>query len=107
MPALIKRVQFLRPIFISSNAPVYAVEARYDFDFTGVTSAPSAAPTTGSVWGTGLWDLAEWGGGYTVSLPPMGAAGMGRHVAVAMRGRSNSETLHVGTDVLLDMGGLL
>jgi hypothetical protein len=32
---------------------------------------------------------------------------MGRHVAIALRGRSSAETIYVGADVMLDAGGLL
>jgi hypothetical protein len=32
---------------------------------------------------------------------------MGRHVALYLRGRSAAETIHVGTDVMLDQGGML
>jgi hypothetical protein len=102
-----KRVQFLRPQFIGTARPLYAVKASYDFDLQKIVySPPYTDPLTG-VWNTGVWDSSYWGGSYIVDQPPRGAAGIGRHIAVAMRGQSALETIFIGTDVLFDTGGLL
>jgi hypothetical protein len=102
-----KRVQFLRPQFIGTARPLYAVKASYDFDLQKITySPPYVDPATG-LWNTGVWDASYWGGSYIVDQPPRGAAGIGRHIAVAMKGQSALETIFIGTDVLLDRGGML
>lgn len=106
-PGRMKRVHFMRPLFISTAPPVYMIQARYDFDISELPGSPAYTPPAGALWGTGLWNVDVWGGGYVVNLPPYGGNGLGRHVALAMRGRSSAETVHVGTDVLLDFGGLL
>jgi hypothetical protein len=106
-PATYKRVQFLRPQFIGQAVPAYTVAARYDFDLSQLATAGVVPPANGALWNTGLWDTDQWGGGYIVSQPPYGGSGMGRHVAIAMRGRSSAETIHVGTDVMFDTGGML
>lgn len=107
LPSNIKRVQFIRPLFIASTPPTFSVQARYDFDTSQIPGSPSYVAPVGSLWDSGLWGTAVWGGGRIVNAPPSGAFGMGRHVAIAMRGRSATETIFVGTDLMVDMGGLL
>jgi hypothetical protein len=102
-----KRVQFLRPQFVGLEKASYNIKASYDFDFQRIaTSPPYIVPATG-LWNTGVWDSSVWGGFYFGSQPPIGGSGMGRHIAIAMKGRSSTDMIHVGTDVLLDVGGML
>jgi hypothetical protein len=61
----------------------------------------------GGLWNSGLWDGDTWGGGFITNQPPWGGTGVGRHIAINIRGRSSNETIHVGTDVMFDTGGLL
>ena len=102
-----KRVQMLRPQFVAGVAPAYFVEARYDFDLERISSAPPYVDRGTSTWDTGVWDTAQWGGGFTRTVPTIGSLGMGRHIAVALRGRSSSDVIYVTTDVMLDAGGML
>lgn len=106
-PAVFKRVQMLRPQFIGGAIPSYLIAPRYDFDVSTLAGSPSYIVPPGGLWDTGLWGTDVWGGGYIASQPPYGAFGVGRHVAIQMRGRSSAELTHVGTDVLYDLGGLL
>lgn len=55
----------------------------------------------------GLWDISVWSGGLRVSDNPRGASGMGRHVAINLRGRSSTPITLVGFDVIYDVGGML
>jgi len=107
MPAQFKRVQLMRPMFIGGAVPAYLLAARYDFDVSALPGSPSYIPPTSGGWDSGLWDTAIWGGGYIVNQPPYGGTGVGRHIALTMRGRSTALTIYVGTDVLLDVGGML
>ncbi len=106
-PAQFKRVQLLRPMFIGGSVPSYLIAARYDFDLSSLPGSPTYIPPGGGLWDTGLWDTDVWGGGYIVNQPPYGGNGVGRHIALSIRGRSTAQTIYVGTDVLLDGGGLL
>ena len=107
-PAAFKRLQFLRPQFITTSPPSYLIEARYDFDLTALPgSPPYTPPADTALWDSALWDTSVWSGGMVIDQPPRGAFGLGRRAAIAMRGRSAAETVHVGTDVLFDTGGLL
>jgi hypothetical protein len=102
-----KRVQFLRPQFVGTAKPLYAIKASYDFDLQRIAGSPPYVDPKTGLWNTGIWELAYWGGSYIVDQPPRGANGMGRHIAIAMKGRSAVEIIHVGTDVMIDKGGLL
>jgi hypothetical protein len=106
-PAVTKRVQFLRPQFIGNAVPSYSIAARYNFDLSEIAGSPSYVVPNGAIWNNGLWDNAIWGGGYLVDTPPRGAFGIGRSVAVIMRGRSAAATIFIGVDILFDSGGML
>jgi hypothetical protein len=107
-PSTFKRVQFLRPQFITTSPPSYLIEARYDFDLTALPGSPAyTPPDTEALWDQALWDTSVWSGGYVPDPPPRGGTGLGRRVAVVLRGRSAAQTTHVGTDVLFDQGGML
>lgn len=102
-----KRVQFLRPQFIGTAKPLYAIKASYDFDLQQIIATPPYTDPLTGLWNTGVWDNSYWGGSYIVDQPPRGASGMGRHIAIALKGSSALETIFLGTDVLLDRGGML
>jgi hypothetical protein len=106
-PAIFKRVQFMRPQFIGQARPTYTILARYDFDLSQPPGSPAYVTPSGGLWNSGIWDTDLWGGGYIVDQPPFGGSGLGRHVALYLRGRSAAETIHVGTDVMFDSGGML
>ena len=105
--ATYKRVQLMRPQFIGEVVPAYYIAARYDFDLSQIPGAPTFVGSAAGTWDAGLWDGATWGGDYIVNQPLVGGFGVGRHVALQLRGRSAGETIHVGTDVLFDTGGML
>lgn len=109
-PGQYKRMQFLRPIWLGGGVPVFTVQARYDFDIAEVLTTPAISGATSSgVWdaATATWDLAIWGGSIQASDNPRGANGMGRHIAVAMRGQAGEAVTLVGIDVIWDTGGLM
>jgi hypothetical protein len=105
--AKFKRVHFFRPMFISGEVPNFIVEARYDFDLSQINTAPTGGLASTSLWGSGLWGSAIWGGGNVSEQSIKGATGLGRHVAIAMRGRSSTKTVYVGSNIMGDAGGLL
>ncbi len=104
---LYHRVMFIRPVFRSDGAPSYAVEARYDYNEAPVL-APAAAPIIGgSLWDAALWDIALWGTAGVVIQSTSGATGLGRAMALAMTGSSNTETLFIRADIMFDTGSVL
>lgn len=106
-PTISKRVQFIRPVFVGSLIPAYDVQARYDFDIAAIVGAPALQDAGVGVWDIGFWDSAIWGGEWVTESQAYGGAGMGRYVAVAIRGSSQAETTLLVLDVLADAGGML
>lgn len=106
-PANFKRVHFIRPMFIGTMTPVYDVYARYDFDLSAITGAPRLPDVGVGIWDASMWDRAVWGEGLISDQKPYGGSGMGRHVAIAIRGASLVPTTLLGFDVMADLGGLL
>lgn len=106
-PSYSKRVQMMRPVFTSSLIPAYTAGARYDFDMVELFQIPPNVNPGDARWDFALWDVAVWGGGVQVSERLIGGRGMGRMVAVWIRGNSSVATTLVGWDLMFDQGGLL
>jgi len=107
-PALFKRVKFIRPDVISSEEPVFAVAARYDYALTeGTIPISLAPPSVDALWDADLWNLAVWGtANFTQGFDTVfGAEGIGRTVAIAYRGEAYKPFTLVGWDVIYDAGG--
>jgi hypothetical protein len=106
-PGINKRVQFMRPRFIGSEPPTFNIAPRYDFNLSQLQS-PIELPTLSfGRWNTGIWDTSTWAGDTITTQPPIGAFGIGQHVAIAMRGLSAGGTIYLGTDLMMDSGGYL
>ena len=100
-----KQVKMLRPVILGpSSHPVYEARALYDWDLTEPVS-PTGISAGG--WDGETWDDAVWGGEYTPSAVVTGAVGMGRDVAVAIRGEATGRTVLVDVGVTFEQGGLL
>lgn len=106
-PANWKRVQFLRPRFLGAEVPAYTIAARYDFDLSAPPPPSPQFNTQYGQWNLSYWDAARWAGESIVTQAPTGGAGMGQHIAIAMRGLSAGNTIYLGTDLMLDSGGYL
>jgi len=104
-----KRVQLLRPtVLAQSRSTVVQATARFRFD-TSEPSAPSgtSSNTDSDAWDTAIWDASRWGGDYQPLDSFTGGAGVGRDVAIAIRGAAVSRTVIASIDVFYDEGGLL
>ncbi len=104
-----KQVQSVRPIFVADEKPPpFQVTVKYDFDQDepAVLSAAQAAQAGG--WDVDTWDDGVWSGGFSASATTVvGASGMGRDVALAIRGNSSGRTVFVGADIYYNEGGVL
>lgn len=104
-----KRIELIRPVILSQQTlPAVQSVARYDYNI----SEPAAPSGTGTGGGSGSWDEHTWdsavfGDEYTPARLLQGATGMGRDIAVAVRGKAASLTVLVGVDVMFNSGGLL
>jgi hypothetical protein len=106
-PATYKRVQYIRPIFLSGGVPAFTVAARYDFDITEISGSPAYGIAGSGLWDTAIWNESVWGGGIETTDNPRGANGLGRHIAVALKGVSSEATTLAAFDIIFDEGGLM
>jgi hypothetical protein len=104
-----KQIGLIEASFQSEgSSPPCSIEARYDFDFSEIGTAPEAASQPGTaLWDTAIWDTSVWAPEYAPSRPNRGAAGMGAYVAIALRGRSAARTILVGYRGTYVSGGFL
>ena len=103
-----KRIVELIPSVLSeSPSPSVTAEARYNYDLSeaGLPSTVYSG-TDYAVWDVSKWDQAVWAGDYTSAQPTGGALGMGRDVAVAIRGQADSRTILVDVKVLFETARL-
>lgn len=106
-PTRFKRVQFLRPMFLSSGAPAVEIKAVYDYDLQEILPPSTTPLASDNAWGSAVWDLAVWGGGSSKLEIIRGGSGMGRKVAAALRGTCNGDMTLVEIECLMDIGGHL
>jgi hypothetical protein len=104
---LYHRIQLLRPVFRSTGSPAYSAESRYDYNTDPPTSASAAPVVTGFLWDVALWDSAIWSSSGSVVQSVIGATGIGRAMAMALAGTSDSETLFIRADLFFDTAGPL
>jgi len=106
-PAQNKIVQLIRATFTAEKIPNYSVLARYDYDLQEALSIPIPSVPTGDVWDVAIWDSAIWGVGTATSNALSGGSGMGRSVAIALRGTSSAKTVLIRFDVAFTFGNIL
>src|ERR1044072_361095 len=106
-PAQNKITQLIRPTFIAERVPNYSVLARYDYDLQEALAVPIPSTPTGDVWDVAIWDTALWGVGFITANQLSGGAGMGRSIAIALRGTSSAKTTLVRLDLAFTFGNIL
>ena len=103
-----KRIQLIRPTILSVSNAVVQATPRYRFQTTEPAPPTAAAiSASGNVWDTATWDSSVWGGDYAPTDKFSGGGGVGRDVAIALRGSAISRTVIASVDVLYEEGGLL
>ena len=110
-PGLFKRVQMVRPDFYGEARPAFEQRILYDYDLTE-PPAPQALPgeVNAALWDDelALWDMAMW-----ASTQPTGfggellggVSGIGRTLAVALKGTSGTELRLISWDIMWQTGG--
>lgn len=103
-----KLVKMLRPSLESQQpTPTVTAQANYGYDLSEAPAPTGAGIGAAGTWDVAVWDTDLWGGDYSSYQPMLGASGMGREVAIAVRGVAASRTSFVGVDVYWEEGGLL
>lgn len=106
-PANWKRIHFIRPLFLTEQLPMYAVQAIYDFSLQVPVPIDPPPIVSGTKWDISKWDIDIWGGSYVTEQPVIGASGIGRWVAVSLQGQSTKLVSLVGFDLIGEVGGML
>ena len=109
-PGQFKIPQIIRPTFASTGSflPTYSCKALFDYDLQEILNADQSQILSGSsVWDTGMWDSAVWGGGTNTGYRTLGACGLGRMVAIAIRGAAPEQLRLVDLEVMWSAGGFL
>ena len=111
-PGLHKRVQMVRPDFYGDAKPAFEQRILYDYDVTEPPT-PQDLPgnqTEGFRWDDpgALWDNAVWATNSGVSYGAFllgGVAGIGRTLAVALKGTTGTEIRLLSWDIMWQTGG--
>jgi hypothetical protein len=90
---------FTVPTIVDGDPPVSVANGQLSPAVLSGTSSPGTAD--------GLWNISDWAGGLGTTDSPRGGSGMGRHVAINLRGRSSTEVTLAGFDIIYDAGGML
>jgi hypothetical protein len=106
-PGLFKRCGIIRPNFLAEDTPSYEILARYDYDISEIASTPVASFGNVGTWDAGIWGTSVWAGGLSNSASPQGATGIGRTIAISIKGVSASPSVLLAYDVVASPGGPL
>lgn len=109
-PGIFKRVQMARPDFYGNSAPAYTIKVLYDYDFNEPAAVVQGdeASAANDQWDGAIWDLGVWStieGASFGSLQLAGTSGIGRSVAIAMRGSSGDALRLITWDIMWLTGG--
>lgn len=99
--------QFVRIVLESASVPGITIDVRYDYELSDPPTASSASVLDEALWDTAVWDSAIWGSLLSTFSRTYGAGGIGRAMAVAVGGQSNSETGLIRLDLGFTTGGPL
>lgn len=107
-PGRFKLGHIVRADWLSTSQLDYDIEIRYDYDL-GELVSPSVSESllSSAIFDTSNWDEALWAGaegGYNSTL---GVNGMGRSMAVIMRGTAGEGSRFVSWDIMWSVGGVL
>ena len=106
--ARLKRVGIARTIGVLAGTANFNVEAVYDYKIGTDISQPQSSPAEGAnVWNSAVWDSSTWDFDVEGKSFPVGVLGMGRAVAVGLRGDATTRINIVGWDMVLTSGGYL
>lgn len=99
-----KKVQYVRTDFLASNSPTLNTKVLYDYNINEPTtpvSPPDEGVLVSGLWDISTWDNALWAQGEygTPSNVTIGADGMGRSIAIAIRGTAIDQTVLLSWDI--------
>lgn len=103
-----KRVGIARTIGIVAGVSAFNVEAVYDYQIEDEQMPPNqVSEQSVTLWDSALWDRVTWDFATAAKEFPVGVFGIGRAVAIAIRGNANTRINIVGWDLILTTGGYM
>lgn len=104
-----KQLKMCRLNLVSDGpGPLVQPTAKYGLDFSEPPPPPTTSgPGVEGTWDYSTWDVSVWGGELTPYSALFGLSGMGREVALAVRGTAIARTILVNMDVFFEVGGML
>lgn len=106
--ARLKRVGIARTQGVLAGTASFNVEAVYDYKIETVIPSPGIQPESGNnVWNSAIWDESAWDFDVEGKSFPVGVLGMGRAVAVGIKGDAATRINIVGWDLIVSIGGYL
>lgn len=97
-----KHFKAARPLFVGPPDYAPALEIKLDYDTSPVTLASPAAPSAGTEWDEGEWDIASWTGSTEPSAAWQTLLGIGRTGSIAMAFSLSQELTLSQTDVVFE-----
>lgn len=97
---------FVRPGFISRGTVSYSSRIVYDYQIAEIAAVSAGGDPGVSLWDTDLWDTGVWAGAGTTGIDS-GATGIGRSLAVAVRGSAAFQLDLVEISIAWKSGGFL
>ena len=105
-PGQFKTVQYIRPDFVGIQPPAYTIKARYDYDVTELQNITKPPLPEGTGWDVGIWDSDVWSGDTLVNYSQaQGSGGLGRSIAIALKGEASDVLRLLSFDVVFTSGG--
>jgi hypothetical protein len=103
-----KRAGFIRTLGVLAGTASLNVRAIFDYAIETEIKPPPQSPSQGqNLWDSAVWDESLWDFSVEGVSLPVGALGMGRTIALATRGNSNTRINIVGWDLMYTRGGYL
>ena len=106
-PALHKIGAFVRPTFQGEGPLSYGCELLFDYDLTELGAVSVNTEAGQSLWDTDVWDTAVWADTQNAEYKTLGASGIGRAIAVGVRGTASTRVRLLAVDLSWMQGGFL
>lgn len=107
-PSVHKIVNMVRTVGLMGGAVTTTTRVLYDYDVKSIPYQPGPPdPNLGPVWDAAIWDVSVWDSPLTGSSTIIGAAGMGRVAAIALRGYATIRAYLIQFDINFKVGGFL
>lgn len=107
-PSQFKRVGYIRTVGILEGEATVNTAPIYDFRIQASARDPGIVPSSDySLWDSGVWSQSVWNTSVAGVYVVIGGLGMGRVVAVSIKGSATARIIVTGWDLMYTRGGLL